>query len=141
MKRFYVVVLISMFLVCGLMSCSVKPAEPDVKSAIDLMSHTCDNCYTVINISQANGVMAEDRYSVAFSAVIELRKKAYLVRKKNAPPDTVIDLLDIRSLRVNRKDVVLPVGARYEVNGAMLFSESKKDWIPVGLAIEKFSKI
>jgi hypothetical protein len=138
---FYRVGLISIFLFSSLLSCSAKPDEPNVKSAIDLMSHTCNNCYSVIKISQEIGVMAQDRYSVAFSAIIELKKKAYLVKKKNAPPDSPVDLLDIRALKVSKKDKTLPVGSKYEVNGAMLFTESKKDWIPVGLAIDKFAKL
>jgi hypothetical protein len=141
LNSFFVIALITMILFGSLMACSTKPAEPDVKSAITLMSHTCNNCYSIVKISQQNGVMAEDRYSVAFSAVIVVKKKAYMVKKKNAPQDASIDLQDIRCLKVSKKDVPLPVGARYEVNGAMHFTESQKDWIPVGLAIEKFSKI
>jgi hypothetical protein len=133
--------LVALFLFGGLAACSSKPAEPNVKSAISLMSHTCNNCYSVITITQQNGVMAQDRYSVAFSAVLEVKKKAYLVKKNNAPSESTIDLQDIRCLKVSKKDVALPVGAKYEVNGAMFFTESQKDWIPVGLAIEKFSKI
>jgi hypothetical protein len=141
LTSFCVVGLLAMFLFGGLMSCSTKPAEPDVKSCIALMSHTCNHCYSVIKISQENGVMAQDRYSVPFAAVIELKKKAYLVKKKNVSPDTPIDLQDIRSLKVSKKDVALPVGSRYEVNGAIFFVESQKDWIPVELALNKFSKI
>jgi len=85
--------------------------------------------------------MAQDRYSVAFSAVIEMKKKAFLVKKKNAQPDKPIDLQDIKCLKVSKKDMALPKGTKYKVNGAMFFTESQKDWIPVGLAVEKFSKI
>ena len=128
-------------LFCGLASCVSKPAEPDVKSAINLMSHTCNNCYSVTKLNQTIGRMVQDRYSVAFTAVIEMKKKAFLVKKKDAPADRPIDLQDIRSLKVNKKDMPLPAGTKYEVNGAMFFTESQKDWIPVGLAIEKFSKL
>jgi hypothetical protein len=137
----YAVGLISIFLFGSLLSCTTKPAEPNVKSAIELMSHTCNNCYSVIKIDQSTGEMAQDRYAVAFTAVIEMRKKAFLCKKKNAPQDTPFDLQDIRALKGNKKDVTLPVGAKYEVNGAMFFTESQKDWIPVGLAVEKFAKI
>jgi len=105
------------------------------------MSHTCTNCYSVIQISQSIGQMADNRYSVAFSAIIEMRKKAFLVRKKDAAPDKPIDLQDIRPLKVSKKDRTLHAGTKYEVNGSMFFTQSQKEWIPVGLAIEKFSKI
>jgi len=141
LNSFCIVLLLALFLFGSLTSCTTKPAEPNVKSAISLMSHTCNNCYTVVTITQQNGVMAQDRYSVAFSAVLEVKKKAYLVKKKNASRDASIDLQDIRCLKVSKKDIALPVGAKYEVNGSMFFTESQKDWIPVGLAIEKFSKI
>jgi hypothetical protein len=127
----------ALLLLVGLTACVSKPPEPDVKSAIELMSHTCNRCYSVLNIEQTPGETAEAGYSVAFSAILEMKKKAFLVKKKDIP----VDLEHIKALKSGKQDKALPAGAKYAINGRMIFVESQKDWIPVALSLDKFSRM
>jgi hypothetical protein len=116
------------------------PGEADVKARLDALSHLCSQCYTV-TIEYTESTDKDNFYIVQFKAVIEMRKRAYLIKDDSLPASADMDIQDIRERRSSDKDITIPAGTRYSYSGAVYFLKKETGWRKDGVVTGRLTEL
>jgi hypothetical protein len=116
------------------------PGEADVKARLASLSQLCDQCYS-IRIENTKGTDKDNFYIVQFKAVIEMRKRAYLIKDDSLPASAGVDIQDIRAHRSSDKDITIPAGTRYSYSGAVYFLKKETGWRKDGVVTGRLTEL